>query len=92
MNDKLKELAIEAGFQYDSTKDIWFLEGLNPSCDSEFQRFFELVKQEICDELKKEFVDDAEIDETHDAILRACYRSYNEGIVDALERVRQFGD
>lgn len=54
MNERVRELALESGFQYESYKDIWYLEGLNPSCDSEFQRFAELIVQD-CLRMADEF-------------------------------------
>jgi hypothetical protein len=47
MNERIRELAKEAGFKYESIKDIWFLEGLNPTCDDEFKKFAELIIDEV---------------------------------------------
>ena len=46
MNERIKELAKQSGFQYESVKDIWYLEGVNPSCDLEFKKFAELIVRE----------------------------------------------
>lgn len=46
MNKRILELAKEAGFQYEDYKDIWFLEGLNPSCNEELKKFSELIIKE----------------------------------------------
>jgi hypothetical protein len=46
MNDRIKELAEQAGFQYEPVKDIWYLEGLNPPCDQEFEKFAQLIVRE----------------------------------------------
>ena len=54
MNEKIEKFAIEAGFEYDEFKDIWYLEGLNPSCDSEFQRFAELIVRECLEQVRDE--------------------------------------
>lgn len=43
MNERIFELAKQAGFQYENYKDIWFLEGLNPSCNEELEKFAELI-------------------------------------------------
>ena len=51
MNQRIRELALESGFKYESYKDIWYLEGFNPSCDSEFQRFAELIVTKVLDEV-----------------------------------------
>lgn len=47
MNERIKKLALESGFQYESFKDIWYLEGLNPSCNEELEEFAKLMIKEF---------------------------------------------
>ncbi len=51
MNERIHELAKRAGFEYENYKDIWFLEGLNPSCNEELKRFAELIVAKVLDEV-----------------------------------------
>lgn len=46
MNERIKELAIQAGFFYEDYKDIWYLEYHNQSCEEEMKKFAELIIQE----------------------------------------------
>lgn len=46
MNERIHELAKRAEFEYENYKDIWFLEGFNPSCNEELKRFAELIVEE----------------------------------------------
>lgn len=46
MNERIHELAKRAEFEYENYKDMWFLEGLNPSCNEELKRFAELIVRE----------------------------------------------
>lgn len=48
VESRFKELASQAGFQYDSTKDILYLEGLNPSCNEELKEFVKLIVGDCC--------------------------------------------
>ena len=50
MNERIKELAIQAGFFYEDYKDIWYLEYHNQSCEEEMKKFAELIVRE-CAEL-----------------------------------------
>ena len=43
MNERIKELAIQAGFFYEDYKDIWYLEYHNQSCEEEMKKFAELI-------------------------------------------------
>ena len=54
MNERIKELAIQAGFFYEDYKDIWYLEYHNQSCEEEMKKFAELIVREcvnICDDI-----------------------------------------
>ena len=46
MNERIKELAIQAGFFYEDYKDIWYLEYHNETCEEELKKFAELIVQE----------------------------------------------
>ena len=46
MNERIKELAIQAGFFYEDYKDIWYLEYHNQSCEEEMKKFAELIVQQ----------------------------------------------
>lgn len=46
MNERIKELAIQAGFFYEDYKDIWYLEYHNQTCEEEMKKFAELIVQE----------------------------------------------
>jgi hypothetical protein len=50
MNERIKQLAIQAGFFYEDYKDIWYLEYHNQSCEEEMKKFAELLIRE-CAEL-----------------------------------------
>ena len=51
MNERIKELAIQAGFFYEDYKDIWYLEYHNQSCEEEIKKFAELIVRECIKEL-----------------------------------------
>ena len=61
MNERLRELAKQAGFQYDSVKDIWYIEGFNPSCDQEFQKFAKLLIRECVRYFNEDYQRDFDI-------------------------------
>ncbi len=46
MNERIKELAIQAGFFYEDYKDIWYLEYHNETCEEEMKKFAELIVQQ----------------------------------------------
>lgn len=46
MNERIKQLAIQAGFFYEDYKDIWYLEYHNQSCEEEIQEFAQLIVRE----------------------------------------------
>ena len=51
MNERIKELAIQAGFFYEDYKDIWYLEYHNQSCEEEMKKFAELIVRETLDQV-----------------------------------------
>ena len=88
MNERCKELASQAGFQYDSIKDIWYLEGLNPSCNEELKDFALLIVRECIKESMDEIVSEDEILQEKDPLVREYLKGNNQGIVDAVIRFR----
>ena len=52
MNERIRELAEQAGFQINPLKGMIFLEGLNPTANLKLEKFAELIVQE-CAELSK---------------------------------------
>ena len=46
MNERIKQLAIQAGFFYEDYKDIWYLEYHNETCEEEVKKFAELLIRE----------------------------------------------
>ena len=49
MNERIKELAIQAGFFYEDYKDIWYLEYHNQTCEEEIKKFAQLIVKECSD-------------------------------------------
>jgi len=49
MNERIRELAIQAGFFYEDYKDIWYLEYHNQTCEEEIKKFAELIVKECID-------------------------------------------
>ena len=52
MNERIKELAIQAGFFYEDYKDIWYLEYHNQTCEEEMKKFAELIVRECMEVCK----------------------------------------
>jgi hypothetical protein len=69
MNERIKELAIQAGFFYEDYKDIWYLEYHNESCEEEMEKFAELIVRECAEWMA------AEQDEKGDGISDNFYWS-----------------
>jgi hypothetical protein len=46
MNERIRELAIQAGFFYEDYKDIWYLEYHNETCEEEIKKFAQLIVRE----------------------------------------------
>jgi hypothetical protein len=51
MNERIKELAIQAGFFYEDYKDIWYLEYHNQTCEEEMKKFAELIVEECMEQV-----------------------------------------
>jgi hypothetical protein len=87
MNQKIRELAEQAGFQSIVRGDhIVF----DISTKENLKDFAELIKQSIYDKVKEELIPDEVIAEEqvhHQEYLKGC----NAGIVDALCYIKQFG-
>jgi hypothetical protein len=58
MNERIKELAIQAGFFYEDYKDIWYLEYHNQTCEEEMKKFAELIVKECADLFEIEWGDE----------------------------------
>ncbi len=85
MNERLKELAIQAGFFYEDYKDIWYLEYHNETCEEEMKKFAELIIQECLDKVDKtgsHFNEQPQYNDKQNALV-------SEGFFWALESVKQ---
>ena len=83
MNDRIKELAVKAGFVDKGSNHTAYM-----SFDHE--NFAELIKHAIYDRVKEELIPDdiiAEEQVHHQEYLRGC----NAGTVDALCHIKNFG-
>jgi hypothetical protein len=54
MNERIKQLAIQAGFFYEDYKDIWYLEYHNESCEEEMEKFAQLIVRECMEVVEKQ--------------------------------------
>ena len=73
MNERIKELAIQAGFFYEDYKDIWYLEYHNQTCEEEMKKFAELIVRKCMDVAKYHTPDTEECEYTwliHDKIAK----------------------
>jgi len=80
MNERIKELALQAGAQGIVNRDF-----------IDVEKFAELLKQAIYDQVKQELIDDADIDATADPLAREYLKGCNGGTVDALCHIQNFG-
>lgn len=55
------------------------------------EKFAELIKQAIYDDVKEELIDDADIDSYTDPLQREYLKGCNGGTVDALCHIKRFG-
>jgi hypothetical protein len=85
MNDRIKELAIEAGYLPD-------MFGIGHWDMPEFQTFVRLFKEALMQELAGEYVGDAIIDAESDIEDRSYLRGNNGGVTDAILIVKNFGE
>jgi len=83
MNKRIKELAEQAGMNIVDDKFSTY---------GKFaEKFAELLKQAIYDQVKQELIDDADIDATTDPLAREYLKGCNGGTVDALCHIQNFG-
>ena len=54
MNERIRELAEQAGFQINPLKGMIFLEGLNPTADLKLEKFAELIVAECMEVFSKD--------------------------------------
>ena len=82
MNERIKELAIEA--------DIWVDENMlfHDILNSKTEKFAELIVRECIKESWDEIVDDEDIAAETDPQIREYLIGQNQGIVDAVIRFR----
>lgn len=79
MNERLRELYRQ------SMTDGYLGKAFDP------EKFVELIKQAIYDDVKDELIDDAIINEEPDRLSREYLKGCNGGTVDALCHIKNFG-
>lgn len=90
MNERVKELAKQAGITTNIDTD-YFEKDMNKWVDYFSEKFVELIKQAIYDDVKEELIDDAIINEEPDRVSREYLKGCNGGVVDALCHIKNFG-
>jgi hypothetical protein len=88
MNERIKELAIQAGVTYD-----WDPGSAGPEVCFDRQEDFEKFAELIIAECKKvalgEIVQDTDIDSHSDPLLREYLKGNNGGVVDSIVAIQQ---
>ena len=84
MNQRIQKLAEQAGYMKDGF-------GIGHWDMPEFQKFVELFKQAIYDEVKEDLIPDELVDIEPDSLSRQYLKGCNGGTVDALTRIKNFG-
>ena len=79
MNERIKELYRQ------SMTDGYLGKAFDP------EKFVELIKQAIYDDVKEELIDDAIINEEPDRLSREYLKGCNGGTIDALCHIKNFG-
>lgn len=79
MNERIKELYRQ------SMTDGYLGKAFDP------EKFVELIKQAIYDDVKEELMDDAIINEEPDRLSREYLKGCNGGTIDALCHIKNFG-
>lgn len=79
MNERIRELYRQ------SMTDGYLGKAFDP------EKFVELIKQAIYNDVKEELMDDATINEEPDRVIRGYLKGCNGGIVDALCHIKNFG-
>lgn len=80
MNERIRELVDQC----------WEEDGIG-SADFNPEKFVELIKQAIYNDVKEELMDDSIINEEPDSVIRKYLKGCNGGIVDALFHIKNFG-
>ena len=83
MNERIRELALQAGLITDQDDRENWQEYIN-----DVEKFAELIVRECMKESMDEIVDDAEIAQEKDPLIREYLNGNNQGIVDAVVRFR----
>ena len=89
MNERIKQLVLEAGFCHYG-EDMGFYNIPVPAFNGRMEKFVELIKQAIYDDVKEELIDDAIINEEPE-VSREFLKGCNGGTVDALYHIKNFG-
>jgi hypothetical protein len=88
MNNRIRQLAEQAGIGYGNLStghgDNWQFAGR----PEELERFADLIVKECMKECWDEIVDDEDIAEENDPLIREYLLGNNQGIVDAVIRFR----
>ena len=87
MNERIYKLAEQAGAERAVEGGYILFDDDN----GELERFVELIKQAIYDEIKEELVEDELINRHRDSLVREYLKGNNSGIVDALNCIKNFG-
>lgn len=91
MNERIKELAIQAGFFYEDYKDIWYLEYHNQSCEEEMKKFAELIVRECmlkCENVARSYRSMADSDH----VTPACRQMYEDTCLGAKNCIAEISD
>ena len=84
MNERIRQLALQAGCDWwegRAQRDM-------TRCDTELQKFAELIVRECMKEAWEEIVADEDIAQEQDTLNREYLNGNNQGIVDAVIRFR----
>jgi len=84
MNERIKKLAEQAGFQYIKDEGIGWAGNYNDS----LPKFAELIVRGCIKESMEEIVADEDIAKENDPLVREYLKGNNQGIVDAVVRFR----
>jgi hypothetical protein len=87
MNQRIKELAEQAGIAMIPNSHPISITGLT----TDLEKFAELLKQAIYDQVKEELIPDELISVEPDSVTREFFKGCNGGIVDALCHIQNFG-
>jgi len=91
MNKRILELAEEAGFEITPWRnELLPCVHQEGPIDIELEKFAELIKREIYDEVKEGLVEDELINRHRDSLVREYLKGNNRGIVDALNCIKHF--